>query len=113
MNYRGHGFMAASIALGLTVASCGGVSKPPPTGILTGTLERCTLHLQTQSVQVIGTNGKVVASQPVVPGRTYRFVLPLGRYFISTGGPLEKAHPDDLLQAAQTVHQNFPPYLCN
>ena len=80
--------------------------------MLTGTLSRCTLHTDTKTVQVYGgSEEKVVATQRVTEGHTYRFVLPPGRYFISTGGPLDKAHPA-VLSAGQTVHQNFPPYLC-
>jgi hypothetical protein len=101
--------LVATLVLTLTTAACGG---SPPTGVLTGTLQRCTLHVQTETVQVIGTNGGVVATQRVTEGHIYRFVLPPGRYFISTGGPLDKAHPVVLEKAGQTVYQSFPPYVC-
>lgn len=105
--------MGALLAVSLDLVACGASSPSRATGVLTGTLLRCTLHTQTETVQVYGDQDKkVVATERVVEGHIYRFVLPLGRYFVSTGGPLTKAHPDVLEKAGQTVYQSFPPYSC-
>lgn len=107
------GVAGALLAMSLSLVACGASPPSKPSGVLTGTLLRCTLHIQTERVQVYrDQDAKVVATERVVEGHTYRFVLPLGSYFISTGGPLTKAHPDVLEKAGQTVYQSFPPYGC-
>ena len=103
--------VAGIVGSALALAACGG-SPRAATGVLTGTLERCTLHVQPRTVEVIGTNAMVVATERVTEGSGYRFVLPPGRYFISAGGSLDTAQPDVLQKAEQTVHQNFPLYAC-
>jgi hypothetical protein len=103
--------LTAALAVAIALAACGGSARTKAAGVLTGMLRRCTAYVQTRTVEVTGLDGKVVATQRVADGSSYRFVLPPGRYFISTGGPLDRAHPD-MLAAGQPVHQDFPPYFC-
>lgn len=81
-----------------------------PSGVLTGTVQRCTVYFGLDTINVYqGT--RIVASERVRAGSTYHFSLSPGTYRISTGS-LQDAYPAVTVSAGSTVRMNVPPHLC-
>lgn len=103
--------LVIAAVIGLALSGCGSASTSP-SGVLTGTVRACTLYADRHGVDLqIYRGNVVVASKHVAGNTTYKFVLPAGRYFISTGGPLRLAHPV-VLNAGSTVHMDIPSFMC-
>ena len=102
-----HGLLCAAVSVALVFEGCGSDSN----GVITGTVQRCTVHAGSVTISVYrGTTA--VATQSVRAGSTYHFSLPPGRYRVSTGHSLQDAYPAVTLGAGSTVHMNIPPHLC-
>jgi hypothetical protein len=109
---RGHrSWLVVALAVAGGISGCSSPTSTA-TGVLTGKTRACTLYEYRQGVDLRVYRGNVVVTSQHVPANsTYRFVLPAGRYFISTGGPLQSAHPV-VLNARSTVHMDIPSFMC-
>ena len=94
--------VAAGIVIGL--AACGSTATTGNVGVLTGTVDRCLVHVGHDMVRVYN-DIHLVARQSVRSGQNYRFTLPGGRYFVTTD-PLVYER-SVVLPNGGTVHVNI------
>jgi len=67
--------------IAVALSGCGAAS--PTTGVLTGRVEACVLHVASQPITVtVYARERLVATQRVPYGGRFRFSLPAGRYLV-------------------------------
>jgi hypothetical protein len=101
-----------ALALALVVGLCGCSSTASPSaGVLTGSLRQCTAYQNPKGTNVRVYRGNIaVASEHAPEGSyTYRLVLPVGHYSVSSSG---SGRQPVVIKAGDTTHEDIPGFIC-